>query len=183
MNRSNNDKRKSMPKWIDIFDFWSGTSLPMIKAGFPTSFAENKCFACGVKYPFGVNLERSHIHALWLGGSNHASNLHLLCHVCHKDSEDLGRPDKPKSLERYWAWFFSRDLQKMSISSRIRSGEAGFLDHISHLDELEQMVKCWREIIIPVYGHNWELLDIFAKNFGFESWDDATDICERIVFV
>jgi hypothetical protein len=183
MSRGQNDKRKSMPKWNDIFEFWSGTSLPLIKTGFPQSFAENKCFACGVKYPVMVKLERAHIQPLWTGGSNACENLHLLCHVCHKDSENLGRPDRPKSLERYWAWFFLRDLQKRSISSRIRNGDPGFLDHLGHLGELEQIVKCWREIIIPVYGQNWELLDVFARNFGFKSWDDATDICERIVFV
>jgi len=183
MTRKQNDNRRSMPKWIDIFEFWSKTSLVSIKTEFPKSFAENKCFACGVTYPTGLNLERAHIQPLWTGGSNACENLHLLCHVCHKDSEDLGRPDKPKSMERYWAWFFSRNLQKRSISSRIRSGDPGFLDHLSHLDDLEQEVRCWREIIIPVYGQNWELLDAFAKKFGYESWEDTTEDFERIIFV
>lgn len=183
MSKRQSDKRKSMPKWNEIYDYWAKTSLPIIKAGFPSSIMENRCFACGVPYPQGVKLERAHIHPLWLDGSNDASNLHLLCHVCHKDSEELGRPDKHRSLERYWAWFFSRDLRKRNISSRIRNGDPGVFDELNSLEWPEMFVRTWREIIMPVYGQNWELLDHFAKSFGFESWDDATDASERIVFV
>ena len=183
MPKSQSEKRRTMPTWNQVFDFWSKTSLPVIKHGFPSEFSENRCFACGVKYPFGVKLERAHIHPLWLGGPNDASNLHLLCHVCHKDSENLGRPDKPKSLERYWAWFFSRDIRKRSISSRIRNGDPGVFEEMNGLEWPEMFVRSWREVIFPVYEHDWELLDAMAKSFGFESWDDATDASERIVIV
>lgn len=57
---------------------------------------DNKtCMACGKSCDV---LEKAHIHPLRLGGTNDASNIHLLCKTCHSDSEVLIN-------EAYWAWF------------------------------------------------------------------------------
>lgn len=58
------------------------------------------CFACSSDWG---RLDRAHIHPLGLEGSNDAANLHLLCAICHVESEDLtGRA--------YWRWFFDRHV-------------------------------------------------------------------------
>lgn len=56
---------------------------------------ENKCcYACGST----SNLERAHILAKVSGGSDYASNFHILCRLCHAESENLDGAD-------YWIWF------------------------------------------------------------------------------
>jgi hypothetical protein len=56
-----------------------------------------QCFCCGKP----ADLDRAHIHALALGGTNHVSNLHMLCRSCHTESEEFHG-------ERYWRWFLSK---------------------------------------------------------------------------
>lgn len=175
------DYRKGMPKWDAVFEFWASTSIAIIKHGFPKSVTENRCFACGVPYPEGVKLERAHIQPLWTGGPNDASNLHLLCHVCHKDSEDLGRPDKPKGEERYWAWFFSRNMRKRALSSRLRSGDPGVFEGIDGCDG-EKFLKAMK-LIESAFEFQWELLDAIARANGFECWDQTCEMQDRIVYV
>lgn len=73
-----------------------------------------ECFACGVQ----VNpLHRAHIVARVSGGSDAADNLHMLCAVCHKDSERLEGGE-------YWRWFAERTLPDMALSLIVRSGGA-----------------------------------------------------------
>lgn len=55
----------------------------------------NYCFACGAEYP---SLDGAHIIPIWAGGSNHPSNVHLLCSGCHALSECVGGL-------AYWRWF------------------------------------------------------------------------------
>lgn len=175
------DSRADMPKWAAVFDFWSNTSLPKIKNGFPSKFSENRCFACGVRYSGGLKLERAHIQPLWTGGTNEEINIHLLCHVCHKDSEDLGRPDKPQGMERYWAWFFARTEKHRMISSRLRGGDPGVFDSLEGCD-IEVFVKVMR-LMGEVYEHDWEMLEAIAKGNGYDQWEDVKDACENVVFV
>lgn len=56
---------------------------------------QDRCFACLTHTP---HLDRAHIIPFCEGGSNEASNLHLLCRICHKESELL-------SGAQYDAWF------------------------------------------------------------------------------
>ena len=46
----------------------------------------NTCMACGV---VAHQIDRAHIIALQNGGTNDVSNFHLLCTVCHGESENL----------------------------------------------------------------------------------------------
>lgn len=57
------------------------------------------CFACGMLT--NDHTERAHILARQEGGSDEVDNLHLLCSICHKDSEML-------SGEEYNEWLINR---------------------------------------------------------------------------
>ncbi|MBO9540449.1 HNH endonuclease [bacterium] len=74
-------------------------------------FEDDYCFACG----FEAVTERSHILARCEGGSDEASNLHLLCSHCHKASELL-------SGERYWHWFEKRSIVDVAVQVYFSNG-------------------------------------------------------------
>jgi hypothetical protein len=76
------------------------------------------CFACGLRNP-GEMLDRAHIFPRVKGGGNEQENLHMLCHVCHKDSELL-------EGEAYWDWFWSRTASDSAISAMVRAGSNVF---------------------------------------------------------
>ena len=62
-----------------------------------TEPGSNICWGCGM-HKEHATLERAHILARSAGGTDDATNLHLLCPTCHKTSENLtGRS--------YWSWF------------------------------------------------------------------------------
>jgi len=60
---------------------------------------EGYCYACGARFgketPF--HLEAAHIHPLRNGGTSSYANHHLLCKICHAESEALEGVD-------YWLW-------------------------------------------------------------------------------
>jgi Recombinase len=82
-------------------------------------FTGDYCFACGMD----EELERAHIVAHIEGGDGGASNLHLLCHACHRLSELL-------SGDAYFVWFMARNAmsklmdrqEKVSRSERTKQG-------------------------------------------------------------
>ncbi len=78
----------------------------------------NYCFACGAEFP---TLEAAHIVPIWAGGSNHPSNVHLLCPGCHTISECVGGL-------RYWRWFKWWRMGKML---RYWSGDAEIAAEVS----------------------------------------------------
>jgi HNH endonuclease len=61
---------------------------------------EKFCFACGLKT---AKIQRAHIFPYHLGGSDEASNLHLLCPKCHLESECL-------IGDLYWFWFNRKNV-------------------------------------------------------------------------
>ena len=68
------------------------------------------CFACGSKGALlPGRVERCHIIAKWREGSNKPENIHLLCPICHKDSECFYD-------EKYWEWFQTRTLMDKMLS-------------------------------------------------------------------
>lgn len=80
----------------------------------------NYCFACGNivdsldrtangEGDLGQVLERAHIKARCEGGTDDLDNLHLLCEVCHKDSEIY-------SGDEYWEWLKKRNLWDVALS-------------------------------------------------------------------
>jgi 5-methylcytosine-specific restriction endonuclease McrA len=115
--------------WVD--QLW-------LRKGFdsPTEFLEpGICFACGYCWSRGVippqrltraakakgcdhghsTLQRAHILARCNGGGDDASNLHMLCDQCHRDSEALDG-------EKYWSWFWQRSWMDVAISAACRMG-------------------------------------------------------------
>ncbi len=115
--------RKDMPTWKAIKEYWVQTSIFKVKQ--VDSLSENFCFACTRK--FHGNLERAHINALWAGGSNAVENLHLLCSICHKDSENFGFGRQNSNFwidfdqSIYWKWFFERNPSRARFSEYVRS--------------------------------------------------------------
>ena len=68
------------------------------------------CFACGMS-----GGERAHILARVAGGDDTPENLHILCGVCHKDSEYLASND-------YTEWLMDRSALSRMISGAVRCG-------------------------------------------------------------
>jgi len=98
--------RVTKPSWDKIFDYWENSPLyeSFINKAHHIKYLNNKrltlnCMACGDDYNAGElrKIERAHIFAKCLGGSNHESNLHALCRKCHIGSEML-------EGWTYWLW-------------------------------------------------------------------------------
>jgi 5-methylcytosine-specific restriction endonuclease McrA len=70
------------------------------------------CFACG--FTSTQTLYRAHIQAIAEGGSNDASNLHMLCLQCHEASEYLSGDD-------YFKWFANRTIMHRVIEASMRT--------------------------------------------------------------
>ena len=68
------------------------------------------CFACGMS-----GNERAHILARAAGGDDTPENLHILCGVCHKDSEYL-------EGNAYMDWLMDRSALSMIMSGASRRG-------------------------------------------------------------
>ena len=80
-------EQRKMPSGDAICDWWLGD--PRIKC-----CMSDCCWRCGKP---GI-VQRCHIQSRHEGGSDEASNLHLLCITCHRDSEYLDG-------DAYWLWF------------------------------------------------------------------------------
>lgn len=80
-------KRASMPCKKEIYDYWAERidGLDEDRYNFGPLKDHYCCFACGSYH----RIERAHIVPLCDGGTNDVSNLHLLCAMCHIDSEML----------------------------------------------------------------------------------------------
>jgi hypothetical protein len=59
--------------------------------------------------------------AVCVGGSDDVSNLHMLCHECHKASEHL-TTGRPEDLERYWKWFYARTPCDVAVTLLVNHG-------------------------------------------------------------
>lgn len=71
------------------------------------------CFACGIG--FNSKPDRAHILARAWGGDDSLENLHILCSICHKDSENLYGP-------AYMDWLVNRSMLDMCFSAAVRNG-------------------------------------------------------------
>jgi hypothetical protein len=94
-------KRSSLPSKESIHNYWKSGDGHRVLISYgieipdQTKFNGDKviaCFACGRS-----EVQRCHIVAVSSGGSDYASNLHLLCPRCHVESELL-------EGEHYWRW-------------------------------------------------------------------------------
>ena len=104
---------KDYPKEKALRLFWA-PKLAALK-GFSSAdelCKKGVCFACGISWS---SCQRSHITPASEGGNLAPDNLHMLCHVCHKDSEYLDGT-------AYWKWFWERTPLDALFSMMARSG-------------------------------------------------------------
>lgn len=102
---------RKMPTTKDIVIHWWEKLVQMNKFDSFTEVAEENftiCWSCGVA---SGSLERAHILARSLGGSDDVSNFHLLCAVCHRTSEELYGP-------QYWEWFTNNSFKSHIFTCR-----------------------------------------------------------------
>lgn len=99
MSRLYDSEGKKRANEKDIRIFWNKNPLGKYLNHKHDVCEEGKyrpCMACG-----GYGNDRAHILALSEGGSNLASNLHMLCRECHIESEAL-------SGYNYWLWIICK---------------------------------------------------------------------------
>jgi hypothetical protein len=116
---------RKMPTVRKIYQHWGLTLVKLNK--FDSLFEvedgdHSICWACGMVSE--QSLERAHILPRNIGGTDDVANLHMLCVLCHKISEDAwgkqywnwfmnaGNPCNPPELS---VRFFARRLAKMGI--------------------------------------------------------------------
>lgn len=106
--------RPKLPPEKVIRSYWVDSVWEVKGFDSPEEFLEEGlCFACGM-YDGGT-LERAHIYPRSIGAPNDASNLHMLCHRCHKNSEYKYGFD-------YFDWFLTRTNIDMFISEAVTQG-------------------------------------------------------------
>jgi hypothetical protein len=90
-------RRKNIPSRKKIIDYWANINHPLDDGQFAVkNGAYERCFACGANHR---RLERAHIVPARLGGTVDCSNLHILCNICHLESE------KFETADSYWKWY------------------------------------------------------------------------------
>lgn len=104
-------KKRKMPTESSIREHWASRLWREKGYDSATEFMEREtCFACGMD-----GNERAHIVAHVVGGSDEPENLHILCGVCHKDSEYLDG-------KRYMDWLMQRSPVDRFLSEAMRFG-------------------------------------------------------------
>lgn len=102
---------RKMPREMVIRRYWVEMLWKAKGYDSPAEFLEpGTCFACGME-----GKERAHILARADGGSDLPGNLHILCRVCHKDSERLDG-------EKYMTWLMERSPIDRLMSEAMRYG-------------------------------------------------------------
>jgi len=98
---------------------------------------DKECFACGRIAP----LHRAHIVPSWIEENNHVSNLHLLCTMCHAESE---------GLKLYQEWF---DYKRKNERK----------DPVSHV------IDMWKKCGIP-FDEDAKEFELYEEKFGIEKY-------------
>lgn len=100
----------------EIVDNVDLSSLQNIHTVFPLNSPVPCCWACGLQtkrdvtdatsildaYRYATDLNRCHIKARQFGGPDEASNLFLMCELCHADSPDT------TNQEAFFRWVYDR---------------------------------------------------------------------------
>ena len=94
-NRHDSENR-AQPSEKPIRKYWAESPLGKYLNQSSRSDSDRNCMACG-----GYGNERAHIHALSYGGSNLPSNIHMLCSICHHESEMI-------EGYSYWLWLICK---------------------------------------------------------------------------
>lgn len=101
--RSVETSKRKIPTKHKIKEYWKHRIVEMKKDIFNSIDHLERgdfCFACGLLT--NNHTERAHIIARVSGGTDNVDNLHLLCSICHKDSELF-------EGDRYFEWFKNRN--------------------------------------------------------------------------
>lgn len=110
--RQPNETKRKMPRESVIRRQWADRLWLAKGYDSAAEFMEcGHCFACG----FDGELERAHVLARCVGGDDGAENLHMLCKICHKDSEGIDGA-------QYMDWLIARTIMDRAISSASRIG-------------------------------------------------------------
>lgn len=70
---------RRMPTAVKVAQYWHDRGEP-----FTVCVDEPACFGCGLERPAWNGLERAHLINRGYGGLDHAGNLAMLCHRCHR---------------------------------------------------------------------------------------------------
>jgi hypothetical protein len=109
--RAPNTTKRSMPTELAIRKHWVDRLWRQKGYDSAEEFVGCRtCFACGLD-----GNERAHIVARAVGGGDELENLHILCWVCHKDSEHL-------EGSRYMNWLLQRSPVDRIVSHAVRNG-------------------------------------------------------------
>lgn len=120
---------RKMPSAKAIADHWA----PLLKKTKPifAAFGErNVCMACQAP---SIKIERAHIVAKSIGGSDDVENLHNLCITCHQASEMLDGAG-------YWSWFEKRSVVDSCATLMMRSGMT-FMEVNKRLEEMKEAAQ------------------------------------------
>ena len=113
-----NETKRKMPTALQIRKYWA-TRFDEFGDEFLDKYdfmdEVKSCMACGCIWGNREKPERAHIIARAKGGLDSVDNLHLLCWVCHKDSEYIEGAE-------YWDWLRERTKQDRAFSCVIRNG-------------------------------------------------------------
>ena len=107
--------RRNLPKHAEIRAFWAPKLVEIGKFDSIEEVMEDDyCFACGFKTH--RKTQRAHISArVGDPSKDRIDNVHLLCHVCHVDSEYFDG-------DAYWNWLKNRTFQDRTISLMMQLG-------------------------------------------------------------
>ena len=95
MSRRCDSENRAEPSEKPIRKYWAESPLGKYLNQSETSEGR-PCMACG-----GYGNERAHIYALVWKGSNLPSNIHMLCSICHHESEMI-------EGYSYWLWLICK---------------------------------------------------------------------------
>ena len=136
-----------MPTKVKIKKYWEGklgniedfgetfdNTGKLINDGSWNELRIDGCWRCGkIGY-----VERAHINPRCEGGSDSVDNLHLLCRVCHTESEGM-TSFKPNSL--YYEWFFHNGWWEDIRCNIIKKMAKSYNKDLTNMTDLRFLVK------------------------------------------
>jgi len=102
-----------MPKTLRIRQYWSSYLVLIDRFDEDEVMDGEYCFACGLE----LECFRCHIIPMCEGGTHELSNLHMLCHTCHRASEHL-------KGDAYWHWFDNRTIFEWALQEYLNTGKS-----------------------------------------------------------
>lgn len=125
-------KKISLPTKRQIKNYWKDRIVDMKKNAFDSIEqldSADYCFSCGIIT--NNHTERAHILARCNGGEDTVDNLHLLCSICHKESEILDGED-------YFEWFKKRNHIDCFLDTTYKKNYTWFKEFHSLAKEAEK---------------------------------------------